>query len=432
MENSIESHFKEFYENIKLTSAQKQDANDKYTGVCKKLHDSYYPSVSYAGNTKLLIGSYGKNTSIRPARDVDVIFIMPREKFAQYDDNSSNKQSQLLQDIKDILETKYPNTPIKAFGKIVKLEFSETRHNIELVPAWENDDGSFTIANSENGGSWEYQNYREEINSILDSESKTGKTKYLIRMIKKWSGNCSVNIGSFQIEQMAISFLSSRDYSQYVTSALVKAFFVYFIQKSTDQNTTSHLKTALSRAEKACEYENSSKYSSAIDEWIKIFGSDYPKGIDTVAAKTTLIDLQKQYPSTREEFLDHTYGIAFAIESQNIVSMDADISKQNGFRDALLSAFLRKKYPVQKRKKLLFRISHNVSGPYKVKWKIRNYGEEAKMADALRGEIYDDNGSETREERASYHGEHYVECYIIKNNKCVAMGKILVPIGNNY
>jgi len=78
---TMQEQFLKFYENIKLTSAQREDAKTKYTGVCKKLHDHYYSDAEYDGSTKLLIGSYGKQTHIRPARDVDVIFIMPPEKF---------------------------------------------------------------------------------------------------------------------------------------------------------------------------------------------------------------------------------------------------------------------------------------------------------------------------------------------------------------
>jgi len=122
----MNDQFLKFYENIKLTPSQREDAITKHTGVCKKLHDNYYPTIEYNGDTKLLIGSYGKHTHIRPARDIDVIFIMPPEKFEQYDDNQSNSQSQILQDIKNILGEKYPNTPIKAFGKVVVLEFADT------------------------------------------------------------------------------------------------------------------------------------------------------------------------------------------------------------------------------------------------------------------------------------------------------------------
>jgi hypothetical protein len=63
-------------------------------------------------------------------------------------------------------------------------------------------------------------------------------------------------------------------------------------------------------------------------------------------------------------------------------------------------------------------------------WKVRNYGDEAQKADDLRGEISYDKGFQKKEESTKYHGKHYVECYVIINNLCVASDKILVPISN--
>ena len=272
--------FEKFYENIKLTPNQREDAKKKYDGVCKKLHDYYYQDTEYSGQTRLLIGSYGKQTHIRPARDIDVIFQMPSEKYEQYDKYESNGQSQLLQDIKKILEEKYPDTPIKAFGKVVVLEFVDPQHNVELLPAWENDDKTFIIPNSENGGSWETYNPRGEIKEIQDSDEKTGKTKMLIRMIKKWTDQCSVKVKSYKIEKVVVSFLSSYE-SHEDYSDMVRDFFQYFHDNSNDENLKSHLNTALSRANKACEFEDAEKLEEAVDEWKKIFGDDFPKnGID--------------------------------------------------------------------------------------------------------------------------------------------------------
>lgn len=273
---SIQEQFEAFYKNIKLTSAQREDARKKYDGVCKKLHDHYYPDVEYTGQTKLLIGSYGKHTHIRPARDVDVIFYMSNDKFDQYDDNQSNGQSQLLQDIKKILEEKYPDTPIKAFGKVVVLEFADTQHNVELLPAWENSDRTFTIPNSENGGSWETYDPRKEIETIKKSDEKTGQTKMLVRMIKKWSEQCSAKIKSYKIEQAVVTFFASTEkYDKY--SILVKDFFIFFHTNVSDESLQSHLNTALERAKKASEFESNGKLEQAVDEWKKIFGDDFPK-----------------------------------------------------------------------------------------------------------------------------------------------------------
>ena len=161
----MENYFDKFYCNIKLTSNQKEDAKKTYTGVCEKLHNYYYEN-KYDGKTKLLIGSYGKKTNIRPARDIDVIFKMPDDCFEQYDNHESNGQSNLLSKTKSILEEKYPNTPIKTFGKVVVVEFADPRHNVEVVPSFEQDDNTFKIPNTADGGSWEVWDPRSEMAKI--------------------------------------------------------------------------------------------------------------------------------------------------------------------------------------------------------------------------------------------------------------------------
>lgn len=53
-------------------------------------------------------------------------------------------------------------------------------------------------------------------------------------------------------------------------------------------------------------------------------------------------------------------------------------------------------------------VDTDVSEPYDVWWKIRNIGEEAQ-----------------------FFGRHYLECYIIKDGRCVAIDHANVPIGHS-
>jgi len=432
---NVNDQFLKFYENIKLTPAQRDDAVAKHTGVCKKLHDYYYPDSEYNGSTKLLIGSYAKHTHIRPARDIDVIFIMPPEKFEQYNDNRSNCQSQLLQDIKAILAVKYPNTPIRADEKVVVLEFLDTKHDVELLPAWENDDGTFRIPNSVNGGSWENWNPRSEILKISDSDEATGKTRALIRMVKKWSENCSAKIKSFKIEDAVVDYFNIHaDYTlDYPVS--VRNFFEYFHASTIDENLKSHLSTALNRAKKACDFEIEDKLDDAVAEWQKVFGDDFYVTLEKGVTDGTDDKIQKLYivyPSDKEEYLDKTYGIRTALNPTYRVKIDAEV-QQNGFRNNFLSNFILKHLPLLKNKKLIFKVTKsNVPTPFEIKWKVRNFGSEAKDANDLRGEISDDLGLAEKKEHTKYMGEHYVECYIVKGDVCVASDRILVPIGRDY
>jgi len=415
---SINEQFLKFHENIKLTSSQREDAITKYTGVCKKLHDYYYPKTEYNGGTKLLIGSYGKQTNIRPARDIDVIFIMPSDKFSQYDDNQSNCQSQLLQDIKKILEEKYPNTPIKAFGKVVVLEFADTKHNVELLPAWENEDGTFKIPNSENSGSWEQWDPRSEIKKIKDSDTNTGKTKALIRMIKKWSENCTVKLKSYQIENSILDFFSSNDCSEKEYSEIIKLFFDYFHSTTIDENIKSHLATASSRANKAYNFEKDDKLNEAVTEWRKIFGDDFPVTLE----KNILISHNAEL-----SLADYSHCEALKWPFSNDCRVGIDAYIYNEAKTTKLGGINSDGRSLSTGLQLKFIARTNASNNFQYYWQVVNTGGEARQAGDLRGKFF--LGNQVQWEHTKYRGKHWVECFIVQNNACIAKsGKFFINI----
>jgi hypothetical protein len=70
----------------------------------------------------------------------------------------------------------------------------------------------------------------------------------------------------------------------------------------------------------------------------------------------------------------------------------------------------------------------DVPEPFDVMWKVRNVGAEAERRKMIRGQILADEGKHERTERTSFHGERYVEAYIIKDGVCVARDMIDVRI----
>jgi hypothetical protein len=125
--------------------------------------------------------------------------------------------------------------------------------------------------------------------------------------------------------------------------------------------------------------------------------------------------------SDKEEYIEkYTKNINLSFD----LKIECEII-QDGFRKNILSKipFLRTD------KKLRFFIeSTNVPKPYSVKWKVKNKGLQARKLKQLRGEITDDDGHEEKIEHTKYIGSHYVECYILKGNVCVAKDRIEVPI----
>lgn len=413
----ISESFQKFLNNILLTSQQREDAKKKYNGVCKKLHDHYYPDTEYNGSTKFLIGSYGKRTNIRPPRDVDVLFIMPDDKFEQYDNNESNSQSQLLQDIKKILSEKYSTTEkIKGWGKVVLVQFADGTHNIELLPAWEKENGKFIIPNTENGGFWETWDPRAEIKKINDSDKKTnGKTRALIRMIKKWSENCSAKLKSFQIEEKVVGFFSSND-SDEEYSILVRDFLGYFYDLA-DEKVKSHLRTAHNRAIKACNLENEGKIEEATDEWKKIFGNDFP----------SVEGSSKSYQEDKPVLADHSHcePLRWPFERIYRVGIEAYIYTEN--KAKRLGGINSDGRVLSSGLYLKFIAKTNAKGICEYYWQVVNTGEAAKRNNDLRGKIFE--GSQVQWEHTKYPGKHWIECFIVQDNICVARsGRFFVNI----
>ena len=80
--------------------------------------------------------------------------------------------------------------------------------------------------------------------------------------------------------------------------------------------------------------------------------------------------------------------------------------------------------PLEKRCTLHFRALTGVRRPYSVIWQVVNTGQEATMANCLRGNFEPSNeGFDGKRESTLYKGTHSVQCFIIKNGICVAKSK---------
>jgi len=418
----MQQQFEKFCKNIKLTKNQRGDAKRKYKGVCTVLHNKFY-ETKYNGNTKYLFGSYRKRTAIRPlieSQDVDVLFKMPEEMYETFQ-KQQNGQSALLQLVRRaLIDSKYAlSEKPKAWGKVILVQTADGTHNVELLPAFEQMDGRFIIPNTENGGSWEIFDPRNEIDTFKKSDEETeGLTSELSRIIKRWAREVSsLALKSYEIETHVVSFLRWYSYKGVAYSVLVKDFFVHLSSIVNAEN-KSYVDTAKNRAEKAVDFEKNEKYESSTEEWQKIFGNSFPNGF---AVHKNIFEGKNV---SSEEFIEQQVN-EVNINPYYKIDLDCEV-KQDGFREALLSKLT---FGLRKNKGLDFFIKEtNVPRPYSIKWKVRNFGKEAEQVGQLRGEITDDKGKERKTERTAYRGEHFVECYIIKDDVCVARQQIIVPI----
>lgn len=418
--------FNKFLGNLVISN--REDISTKYKTITKALNKDYWESESEFDNS-LQIGSYGRKTAINGVSDLDMIFELSQEDYKYYNENEKNGQLHLLQDVKASILKSYPTTDIKVDRYVVVVNFSN--HKFEVCPVFIQSDGRYKFPDSYDGGIWKFTNPRPEIDEINDFDKTTNQNlKNLSKMTRAWKNKCGVKIGGLLIDTLCYEFLQNNEnhwdtnYSEY--DLLVRDYFEFLknYNKERKQWNAPGSKQVvykkgsnfISKAKKAHENileaiekkENDTVYSI----WKRVFGYPfpYPKAIKEASMNY----------SSKEQYIEDLY----AVDITNSLSIDCRV-KQNGFQDGLLRMLNR----LRVNKDLYFYIEHtDVVEPYDVLWKIKNEGEIANAKNMLRGEILEDKGGKERYEKTSFKGSHFVECYIIKNNVCVARDRIDVPI----
>jgi hypothetical protein len=279
----MEDLFTQFEMNITLTSTQVEDAREKYNNVCNTVHSEYY-SAKYDGSTKLLFGSYKLKTNIRPlteSQDVDVLIKLPPEVFDRFNQYQGNGQSALLDEVRRVLKKHFSTTEsIKAWGKVILVKFSEGHHNVELLPAFEQEDGTFFIPNSEAGGSWDSFDPRTQLDRFNESNDRTeNATRRMVKFAKRWRNNTpSLDLKSFRIQDEVIVYLSFTDHDK--SSWELFRGFVAHLKQTVPADQLSLYETALRRLDKAKDLWESGKKRASTEELRKVFGNEFPLQTD--------------------------------------------------------------------------------------------------------------------------------------------------------
>jgi len=195
------------------------------------------------------------------------------------------------------------------------------------------------------------------------------------------------------------------------------------------RNWKSRLETNLQNLE--ILFDEECTYKDAISAWSKFFNHSYWNELYSSTEKENRDVRKTYYFDDTEEFIEDICPI----NEQYDVTIDCKVFG-NGFSVMPLSEYLDDFAPKLKRA-----IPHNFSikckigntncpSYDKILWKVLNVGNEAKRRNDIRGQIKDNRGDQITE-NSRFNGEHYVECYLIKNGICVGIGHVNVPIGGN-
>ncbi|WP_448760728.1 SMODS domain-containing nucleotidyltransferase [Acinetobacter tandoii] len=440
------SLFKEFIKNIHIQNADAISEN--YNKVTKALNEYYYESNSDSTHCRQ-IGSYGRKTGINGISDLDMAFELPKETYDKFHAYATGGQSALLQDVKKAIQQAYDNDQVKADGQIVGIDLDGFR--IEVLPTFyldKDENGTldydvYTFPDTNDGGRWRKTKPKLEIEATRTLNNNYGHDTYrhLCRMVRAWKNHVGAKCSGLWIDTLVFNFLRQSEtyknisYKNY--GELVKDFFKYLfdqyelspdqkIWKAPGSNQNVHGSwqnhRKIKKAYQLC-LEALDDDSIANEKWSKVFGVNFPEEESERLYESFLV--RKKAPN--EQFIEFAYN--GKIDIRNTLRIDYNISGESKTWRELLATKLGFKTPVN-RKLEFFIASTDLEPPYQVKWKVKNVGINATNRE--RGQLLDSTSGKhmtsIRVENSNFDGEHWVECYLIKNGICVARDRVKVPI----
>ncbi len=428
---SASEMFADFLTNLKVSNVE--TISLRYGELTAALNKHFRDTESKEANT-LQVGSFGRKTGINGISDLDMLYIVPKAKWNEYDKKKG--QLKLLQDTRDAILKRYPKTRVRVDRLVVTVTYSN--FHVEVQPVFALDDGSYKYPDTKSDGSWKITKPRQEMTAVAKmDEDKNCNLRRLCKMARAWKNKHGVAMGGLLIDTLAYNFLEATktyDSKSYLYYDELSRDFFKFLADEPDQDTywapgsRQHVKVKKRfqrKAKKAYEFCLKAIEADGEDgvheKWKKVFGRPFPSG-----TKAAVEDGAFTWDNT-EEFIEDR----FAVDITKSLILDCDV-KQNGFRKFYLSDLIKRKMPLKANKVLRFWIKElNVDGQYEIYWKVLNRGVEAEKRNIIRGQILPDGGYRQKQETSDFSGDHVVECYCVINGVVVAKDRIHVSIDSD-
>ncbi len=440
-EETFNSKFRNYAKKLSPTGEDREFVSKIYNFFCNLLGE----------NKCLQIGSYPRFTAIRPLHDLDILHIL-----GGWDKNDSNPQ-RILQELKRKIEEGNYKNPTNYKTKISVQTHSVTvKYNyegkvifsVDIVPAYIFSQNEFNqdtykvpeIIQKKHGEQriklyeqlskemkemkWIHTDPRGYIEVAKDTNQTNKDFRKTVKIVKEWKNKLKekhphLGLKSFHLEQVI-----AKHFQETPGLEIFDGIFNFFcnIPQIIDEPQIK-------------DRANNGKY---IDEYLNDLNEGQKQKI-VQARDCFLIDLENftendsisklmesrfyERIGDSEEFLFDCRIPIFT--EQSIFWIDGFIRRKPGFRDGWLSEVDHK---IAKNREISFRIKREVAKDYTI-WKVQNDKKSGEVLSkkCTRGEMTK-NQTLRNPEETLYRGSHYVECFVIKNDVCIARSKINVII----
>jgi hypothetical protein len=428
---SVSDMFKEFVSNLAIENIE--TISLRYGEITSALNKRFRDTESKTANT-LQVGSFGRKTGINGISDLDMLYVLPKWRWAEYEKGG---QLKLLQDTKAAILDRYPKTKVRVDRLVVTVTYAN--FHVEVQPVFEQDDGSYKYPDTRGEGSWKITKPREEMAAMSEVDKlKNSNLRRLCKMARAWRNKHGVGMGGLLIDTLAHKFLCtteeydsrsflyydwmSRDFFKFLSELPKQDYFSALgsgQRVSVKKNFQQKAKKAYELALKAIEADGT---EGANLKWKRIYGRPFP--VSASEKKKAAAVLSTASWRNTEEFIEDSYPV----DIRYSITIDCDV-RQNGFRESTLASMIANRVSLRANKSLRFFVAgHNLPQAFDLKWKVLNRGAIAQKKDCVRGQIDSDRGYLEKRETTNFQGDHVVECYAIIDDVVVATDRIHVPI----
>jgi Adenylyl/Guanylyl and SMODS C-terminal sensor domain len=399
-------------------------------------------------NNCVQIGSYPRYTAIKPLHDLDILYIMGEWNSKQNDPKFD------LKSIADNFLREYVNPTTFKLDIVVQthsisfryLDKEEEAFAVDIVPALTEGKNEFyrntfrvpeiikihrgkkraeyyerKIQNKENL-TWIKTDPLGYIEVASNVNKQNEDFRRSVKFIKRWKHECKEKNENFKLKSFHLEQLITENYKSNINLDIFDSIFKCLSElKEKIQNpilrdrgdTTKFIDSYVSEL---TENERGLIHQ-AVDAILIAF-----ENIDNINDLNRLVKSGYYWRIAGTEKFLFDQKIPVLIDDSVQLKIDGFVWKAIGFREYKANL----KYVggiVDTKNAIDFKITSNNTYSDIVKWKVKNDNNSSEV----RGEITDFN-TPGNPEKTAYIGRHFVECYSIKSNVCIAKDRVDVVV----
>ena len=284
--------FQTFCGNIRIGSEKRSSIGYRTGRIVGQLNADLRGLASKS-SYRFYVGSYGRSTAVPSVSDVDLLYELPNGLYSRFNAHSGNGQSALLAHVRASIMKTYSVTEIGGDGQVIVLRFDDGV-KFEILPAFLNNAGGYTFADTNSGGSWRACKPKQEMAAFSTRNSTcNGNLIELARMARAWRDQNNASMSGMLIDTLAYQFIDNwahKDKSYVYYDWMTRDFFAFLAGEDTGKTYWA---------------------APGSGSWVYGGGFQYKARQAELRTKEAIDNQQKNYDYTAKQLYRGIYGTVF-------------------------------------------------------------------------------------------------------------------------